>query len=76
MILIAKLSLRSLIIRKFYLLDCEHCLQYFADALLYFSCPWTGTAIGKKNMRSFQCFVALVFLCLIVDIFLLTGVPK
>jgi len=29
------------------------------------TCPWTGTAIGKKNMRAFQCFVALVFICLV-----------
>lgn len=36
------------------------------------TCPWTGTAIGKKNMRSFQMFVALVFICLIMDIILLT----
>ena len=38
-----------------------------------FSCPWTGTAIGKKNMTAFQCFVGLVFVCLILDIVLLTG---
>lgn len=37
------------------------------------TCPWTGTAIGAKNMGSFQCFVALVFICLILDIVLLTG---
>mmetsp|Transcript_6912 Transcript_6912/g.10086 ORF Transcript_6912/g.10086 Transcript_6912/m.10086 type:complete len:383 (+) Transcript_6912:140-1288(+) len=37
------------------------------------TCPWTGTAIGKKNMGSFQVFVALVFICLIMDIFLLTA---
>lgn len=37
------------------------------------TCPWTGTAIGKKNMFSFQWFVALVFICLVFDIFLLTG---
>lgn len=45
-------------------------------AVLYYMlsrCPWTGTAIGAGNMRYFQCFVALVFLCLIVDILLLTG---
>ena len=40
------------------------------------TCPWTGTAIGKKNMRSFQMFVALVFLCLIMDILLLTAPAK
>lgn len=38
------------------------------------TCPWTGTAIGKKNMPPFQAFVALVFVCLILDIFLLTNV--
>ena len=36
-------------------------------------CPWTGTAIGKKNMLSFQFFVCLVFVCMIMDIFILTG---
>ena len=38
-----------------------------------FSCPWTGTAIGAKNMGSFQMFVGLVFICLMFDIVLLTG---
>jgi hypothetical protein len=38
-----------------------------------YSCPWTGTAIGSKNMLAFQCFVALVFICLMFDIILLTG---
>mmetsp|Transcript_3915 Transcript_3915/g.7788 ORF Transcript_3915/g.7788 Transcript_3915/m.7788 type:complete len:314 (+) Transcript_3915:129-1070(+) len=37
------------------------------------TCPWTGTAIGKRNMFPFQMFVCLVFVCLIVDIFLITG---
>mmetsp|Transcript_11503 Transcript_11503/g.23735 ORF Transcript_11503/g.23735 Transcript_11503/m.23735 type:complete len:321 (-) Transcript_11503:182-1144(-) len=37
------------------------------------TCPWTGTAIGKKNMCAFQCFVTLVFVCLVFDIVLLTG---
>mmetsp|Transcript_16762 Transcript_16762/g.16748 ORF Transcript_16762/g.16748 Transcript_16762/m.16748 type:complete len:252 (+) Transcript_16762:402-1157(+) len=37
------------------------------------TCPWTGTAIGKKNMLAFQCFVTLIFVCLIFDIILLTG---
>jgi hypothetical protein len=49
---------------KTWLTNCFH-LRSFS--------PWTGTAIGKKNMRAFQCFVALVFTCLIMDIFLLTG---
>jgi palmitoyltransferase ZDHHC9/14/18 len=30
------------------------------------TCPWTGTAIGKGNMFPFQCFVCLVFVCLVV----------
>ena len=37
------------------------------------TCPWTGTAIGKKNYGAFCCFVALVFVCLILNIILLTG---
>jgi len=37
------------------------------------TCPWTGTAIGRKNMLSFQFFVCLVFVCLIMNIVLLTG---
>jgi len=37
------------------------------------TCPWTGTAIGRKNMTAFQTFVGLVFFCLILDILLLTG---
>lgn len=37
------------------------------------TCPWTGTAIGKKNMLAFQFFVTLVFVCLVFDIVLLTG---
>jgi len=37
------------------------------------TCPWTGTAIGKKNIGAFQSFVALVFVCLILDICLLAG---
>lgn len=37
------------------------------------TCPWTGTAIGKKNMLAFQLFVTLVFVCLVFDIILLTG---
>jgi palmitoyltransferase ZDHHC9/14/18 len=36
------------------------------------TCPWTGTAIGKKNLGSFHCFVALVFVCMVFDIMLLT----
>jgi hypothetical protein len=36
-------------------------------------CPWTGTAIGKKNMGAFQGFVGSVFFCLMMDVLLLTG---
>lgn len=36
------------------------------------TCPWTGTAIGKKNMLAFQCFIGFLFSCLILDIILLT----
>jgi hypothetical protein len=38
-----------------------------------YRCPWTGTAIGKRNMLSFQFFVCFVFVCMIIDIFILTG---
>ncbi|KAL7535931.1 hypothetical protein ACHAXR_009810 [Thalassiosira sp. AJA248-18] len=48
--------------------DCKVVLEEFDH-----TCPWTGTAIGKKNMGSFQMFVGLVFVCLIMDIFLLTA---
>lgn len=37
------------------------------------TCPWTGTAIGKKNLKAFHSFVCLVFTCLIMDILLLTS---
>ena len=33
----------------------------------------SGTGIGRKNMPAFQAFVALVFICLIMDILLLTA---
>ncbi|KAL3770205.1 hypothetical protein ACHAWU_009145 [Discostella pseudostelligera] len=48
--------------------DCKVVIEEFDH-----TCPWTGTAIGKKNMRSFQMFVGLIFICLIMDIFLLTA---
>ncbi|KAL7546361.1 hypothetical protein ACHAWF_009692 [Thalassiosira exigua] len=48
--------------------DCKVVVEEFDH-----TCPWTGTAIGKKNMGSFQMFVGLVFACLIMDIFLLTS---
>jgi Uncharacterized protein containing DHHC-type Zn finger len=37
------------------------------------TCPWTGTAIGKKNMAAFQAFIFFVFSCLIMDVILLTS---
>lgn len=37
------------------------------------TCPWTGTAIGKGNMPYFQLFIVLLFICLIMDIILLTS---
>lgn len=51
-----------------YCQDCKVIVEEFDH-----TCPWTGTAIGKKNMGSFQMFVGLVFVCLIMDIFLLTA---
>ncbi|CAB9515952.1 expressed unknown protein [Seminavis robusta] len=36
------------------------------------TCPWTGTAIGRKNMLSFQFFVCLVFVMMVFNILLLT----
>jgi len=38
------------------------------------TCPWTGTAIGRKNFFAFQMFVCLVFVCMMMDIFILTGI--
>jgi len=40
------------------------------------TCPWTGTAIGKGNIKSFQGFVAMVFINLIMDCLLLSGSLK
>eukprot|EP00571_Detonula_confervacea_P013124 CAMPEP_0172310204 /NCGR_PEP_ID=MMETSP1058-20130122/11348_1 /TAXON_ID=83371 /ORGANISM="Detonula confervacea, Strain CCMP 353" /LENGTH=372 /DNA_ID=CAMNT_0013022973 /DNA_START=91 /DNA_END=1209 /DNA_ORIENTATION=- len=51
-----------------YCQDCKVVIEEFDH-----TCPWTGTAIGKKNMGSFQMFVGLVFVCLIMDIFLMTA---
>lgn len=36
------------------------------------TCPWTGTAIGENNMLPFQTFVCLIFVCLVLDIFIIT----
>lgn len=35
-------------------------------------CPWTGTAIGKKNMPAFQAFLCALFSTLALDVVLLT----
>jgi hypothetical protein len=48
--------------------DCAVVVEQFDH-----TCPWTGTAIGKKNMPAFQAFIALLFTCLIMDIILLTS---
>jgi hypothetical protein len=37
------------------------------------TCPWTGTAIGKGNMPYFQAFIVFLFICLIMDVILLTS---
>jgi len=52
----------------FYDPDCAVVIEEFDH-----TCPWTGTAIGKKNMLAFQMFVGLVFICLPMDIFLLAS---
>jgi len=48
--------------------DCAVVIEEFDH-----TCPWTGTAIGKKNMTAFQVFVTLVFICVPLDILLLAG---
>jgi membrane protein YdbS with pleckstrin-like domain len=35
------------------------------------TCPWTGTAIGKRNIIPFRCFVILIVVCLVFDIVLI-----
>lgn len=52
----------------FYDPDCAVVVEEFDH-----TCPWTGTAIGKKNLKAFHSFVCLVFTCLIMDILLLTS---
>jgi len=47
--------------------DCNCIIEEFDH-----TCPWTGTGIGKRNLRAFYCFVALVPICLIFNIILLT----
>lgn len=48
--------------------DCAVVVEQFDH-----TCPWTGTAIGKKNMPAFQSFIGFLFTCLIMDIILLTS---
>ena len=68
MIRIVRVSLKDLIIREFTLF-----FVFLSCLISFYRCPWTGTAIGDKNMAAFQSFVALVFICLIMDILLLSG---
>ena len=35
------------------------------------TCPWTGTAIGKKNMTTFKLFLAALLASLVMDVVLL-----
>ena len=37
------------------------------------TCPWTGTAIGKRNMPWFRVFCGMVLFVLVVDIVVLVG---
>jgi hypothetical protein len=84
MTLIVLLLWKTLITREYYVVlllsdsvrsfEYTRCLTSFACASYCTNrCPWTGTAIGRKNMPAFQAFVGLVFFCLIIDILLLTG---
>lgn len=52
----------------FYDSDCACVVEKFDH-----TCPWTGTAIGKKNMAPFQSFVGLVFFNLILDVYILAN---
>jgi hypothetical protein len=52
----------------FYDTDCAVVVEQFDH-----TCPWTGTAIGKKNMPAFQAFIFFLFSCLIMDVILLTS---
>lgn len=47
--------------------DCNCIIEEFDH-----TCPWTGTGIGKLNLRAFYCFVTLVPICLIFNVVLLT----
>mmetsp|Transcript_6121 Transcript_6121/g.9396 ORF Transcript_6121/g.9396 Transcript_6121/m.9396 type:complete len:262 (+) Transcript_6121:149-934(+) len=47
--------------------DCNCVIEGFDH-----TCPWTGTGIGKGNIRAFYCFICLVPLCLIFNVVLLT----
>lgn len=48
-------------------------MLFFLFLFVFVPCPPIGTGIGRKNMCAFQAFVALVFVCLIFDIVLLTN---
>ncbi|KAJ1449311.1 hypothetical protein M885DRAFT_536158 [Pelagophyceae sp. CCMP2097] len=37
-------------------------------------CPWTGTAIGEKNLNAFHCFISLLCVCIVFDILLVINV--
>ena len=37
------------------------------------TCPWTGTAIGRKNMPCFKIFVSSVCTMIVIDVMLCTG---
>jgi len=56
-------------------LSCIMSLIFFKFQMYRFdhTCPWTGTAIGKKNMPAFQAFIFFLFACLIMDIALITA---
>jgi len=47
--------------------DCQVVVEEFDHV-----CPWTGTAIGKKNMPAFQAFLCTLFATLALDVVLLT----
>ena len=47
--------------------ECAVVLEHFDHV-----CPWTGTAIAKKNMKWFWLFVVSVLVSFVVDIVLIT----
>lgn len=46
--------------------DCASVIEGFDHV-----CPWTGTAIGKKNMRTFYMFLLSVVACLLFNVALI-----